>query len=316
MRIVFCTNCGSQQEDKNKFCTNCGKELVFVPQKRQKKTKIIVFIIFGVIFSLLLIFLLLINYEDDGSEINYSKQAVNNESASNTNNDNYNFNQSEITASVVNIYCENIESEEDSRGGSGTIITSDGLILTNSHIIPQDEEYILTGEEGCIVALPDPDTGQPLEIYLAEPISIPVLSDTYDIAFLQIYDAYYDEEEQEYWGSYPKDFSYFDDEGRCLDENVRLGEPVRIFGYPSISGGYNLTVTDGVISSFDLEYGLIYTSAKISYGNSGGLAVDRNGCMIGIPSMISSDEAESLGVIISNDLIYEFIDEVEAYLEE
>jgi len=313
---VFCTNCGFQQEEENRFCTNCGQELIFSPKKGLKKTKIIVYIVVGVILGLLLLFLLLTNYEDTESETNYVKQPANNELISSTNNDNYNFNQSEITASVVNIYCENIDSEEDSGGGSGTIITNDGVILTNSHIIPQDEEYILTGEEGCMVALPDPDTGQPLEFYLAEPISIPVLSDIYDIAFLQIYDAYYDEEEQEYWGTYPREFPFFNDEGRCFNENVRLGEPIRIFGYPTLSGGYNLTVTDGVVSSIDSDYGLIYTSAKIGYGNSGGLAVDRNGCMIGIPSMISSDEAESLGVIISTDLIYEFLDELETYLGE
>lgn len=313
---MFCTNCGSQQEDGSRFCTNCGQELIFSPKKGLKKTKIIVYIVIGVILGLLLLFLLFTNYEDSESETNYVKQPANNESISSTNNDNFNFNQSEITASVVNIYCENIESEEDSGGGSGTIISNDGVILTNSHIIPQDEEYILTGEEGCMVTLPDPDTGQPLELYLAEPISIPGLSDIYDIAFLQIYDAYYDEEEQEYWGTYPREFPFFNDEGRCFDENVRLGEPVRIFGYPTLSGGYNLTVTDGVVSSIDSDYGLIYTSAKIGYGNSGGLAVDRNGCMIGIPSMISSDEAESLGVIISTDLIYEFLEELETYLGE
>jgi len=59
---------------------------------------------------------------------------------------------------------------------------------------------------------------------------------------------------------------------------------------------------------------LIVTSAKISHGNSGGLAVDRRGCMIGVPSMVSSDEAESLGVIISTELMNSFFEEVSTYL--
>jgi len=43
--------------------------------------------------------------------------------------------------------------------------------------------------------------------------------------------------------------------------------------------GYSLTVTDGIVSSLSGD-GLIYTSAKISHGNSGGLAVDKNGCIL------------------------------------
>jgi len=59
-----------------------------------------------------------------------------------------------------------------------------------------------------------------------------------------------------------------------------------------------------------IDEGLIITSAKISYGNSGGLAVDQNGCMIGIPSMVIGDENESLGVIISNVLINDFLQRI------
>ncbi len=84
---------------------------------------------------------------------------------------------------------------------------------------------------------------------------------------------------------------------------------MRIFGYPEISGGYSLTITDGVVSSLPGD-GFVITSAKISNGNSGGLAVDRNGCMIGIPSMVSTDAHESLGVIISTGLIRNFSTEV------
>jgi S1-C subfamily serine protease len=83
----------------------------------------------------------------------------------------------------------------------------------------------------------------------------------------------------------------------------------------SISGGYALTITDGIVSSLLPDEGYIITSAKISHGNSGGLAVDENGCQIGIPAMVSSDDSESLGVIISNNLIEEFTSEVHTYLD-
>ncbi|MDP3955178.1 MAG: serine protease, partial [bacterium] len=222
----------------------------------------------------------------------------------------------EIASSVVNIFCPSISTarNESSSGGSGIMLTKDGIVLTNSHIIPQNKTNILVDETGCLVVLPDSITGQPSEIYLAHPIVIPGISDDYDLAYMQIYDAFYDEETGEYKGTYPKKFPAFDDTNRCNNEDIKLGEPVRIYGYPAISGGYSLTVTDGVVSSFPGE-GLIVTSAKISYGNSGGLAVDKDGCMIGVPSLVSSDDRESLGVIYSMDLVDKFSEEVKTYLD-
>jgi putative serine protease PepD len=215
------------------------------------------------------------------------------------------YNQEEIASSVVNIYCESTQSSEESSGGSGTIIHEDGIILTNSHIIPQDATSLHVGEKGCLVVLPDPINGQPSDIYWARPVVIPGLSDEYDLAIMSINSAYYDDKAQGYAGVYPRRFPVFDDTARCMNKKVQLGESVRIFGYPAISGGYSLTITDGVVSSLPGN-GLIVTSAKVSHGNSGGLAVDRQGCMIGVPSMVSSDENESLGVIISMDLVNEF----------
>ncbi len=223
----------------------------------------------------------------------------------------------EIASSVVNIFCPSTSNarNESSSGGSGIMLTEDGIILTNSHIIPQNKKNILVDETGCLVVLPDSETGQPSEIYLAHPIVIPGISDDYDLAYMQIYDAYYDEEAGKYKGTYPKKFPAFDDTNRCKNENVKLGEAVRIYGYPAISGGYSLTVTDGVVSSFPGD-GLIVTSAKISHGNSGGLAVDKDGCMLGVPSLVSSDDSESLGVIYSMSLVRQFDAEVTQYLKE
>lgn len=220
----------------------------------------------------------------------------------------------EIASSVVNIFCPSTSSYVSSSGGSGIILTDDGIVLTNSHIIPQNKTNMLVDDTGCLVVLPDPDTGQPSEIYLAHPIVIPGVSDDYDLAYMQIYEAYYDKETGEYKGTYPKKFPAFDDTNRCKNENVKLGEPVRIYGYPAISGGYSLTITDGVVSSFPGD-GLIVTSAKISHGNSGGLAVDKDGCMLGVPSLVSSDDSESLGVIYSMTLVRQFDAEVVKYLK-
>lgn len=292
----FCKNCGKEIRENQKFCINCGEVLLSVKfennffLKNKKLIIIISFISLLIIFTLIYLFIKPKNSSSPLLDKN-------------------------IASVVVNMYCESDLSEYAS-GGSGTIWTEDGLVITNAHIIPTND---LTGEidkdSYCLVTLPNPETGQPNEIYWGYPIIIPDLSEDYDIAFVQIDDVYYDDEENIYYGDYPKKFPYYIDDKKCSKDYVKLGEPVRVYGYPSISGGYSLTITDGIISSLLIDEGLIVTSAKISHGNSGGLAVDENGCMLGIPTYFMGDEGESLGMIVSNDFINNFIDEVNAFIE-
>lgn len=220
-------------------------------------------------------------------------------------------NQQDIVSTVVNIFCPNIYNSNDISSGSGTIIDSEGIILTNSHVIPQNQYSLEVGAQGCLVTLPDPATGRPQGLYLAQPVVLQGLSDQYDLAFLKIYDAYYDPGSP-FVNPYPRDFPSLQGGEFCTGPIV-LGEELRIFGYPANSGSYSLTVTDGIVSSLPGD-GTIVTSAKISYGNSGGLAVDRNGCMLGVPTMINIDAGGSLGVIVSLDLVKEFFSRAEAYL--
>ncbi|MFA7676260.1 MAG: trypsin-like peptidase domain-containing protein, partial [Candidatus Shapirobacteria bacterium] len=93
-----------------------------------------------------------------------------------------------------------------------------------------------------------------------------------------------------------------------INYSPSLGENVIIYGYPVTSGGYNLTITDGIISSLN-DDGTILTSAKIDSGNSGGLAVNQNGCFVGVPSAVVNGDYQNLGVIIPQILIDEFINQ-------
>jgi S1-C subfamily serine protease len=288
---MFCIHCGKEIKDQTKYCTECGVEnfVAKATKKRRFLNKKSFFVFLGVItFVIISVFL-------------YSlKEPVVTKSL-----------DIEIASSVVNIYCDN-GTDEGTSGGSGTIMTEDGLVLTNAHIIPEtvNEDTAIT----CMVILPDPTTGAPSEIYQAYPIVLPEISEKYDLAFVQIDDVFVDDEGTVY-GDYPKIFPAYDDMKYCKSGNVILGEPIKIYGYPAISGRYALTITDGIVSSLLADEGLIITSAKISHGNSGGLAVDQYGCRIGIPSMVNSDENESLGVIISNNLISDFTDEVNKILK-
>lgn len=291
---MFCKSCGQQVNRTSKFCKNCGQEVKIenfeVAKfnsikwiKEHKRWLVVV----GVVFVLIL---LVMSFDDSS---NLSKPS--------------NFNPA---SSVVNILCV-AKNSGVSSGGSGTIVSSDGLILTNSHIIPQVGEVLSVKDDRCIVVLPDEFTGQPKEIYYAEPEIIKGLSKEYDIALLQI-SAVYIDEDGESWGSFPNVFPEFNDGPDCKDEYIRLGDSVRIYGYPVTSGGYNLTITEGIVSSFS-DDGTVLTSAKIDSGNSGGLAVDQYGCFIGIPAAVVEGDYQNLGVIIPPEIISEFGDKLENF---
>lgn len=302
---MLCKNCNKEIKDGNKFCNYCGKEILVgvVPIEIQEKEVKIVFnksFYFKIALGFVGLLVLYIIFSARPFSFLTNEREID---------------QEVIKNSVVNVLCE---SGEEISGGSGTIITTEGIVMTNSHVIPQDEEYILTSDEGCLVILPNRQTGQPEEIYWAKPIVYPGLSDEYDLAYLEIYDVFVDEDGK-VWGRYPRTFpSIFAEEHKyddvCQFRTPKLGDPVRIFGYPQTSGGFYLTITDGIISSFSDE-GVILTSAKIDEGNSGGLAVDQKGCMVGIPVTISEGTYQNLGVIISTDLILEFSEKLDTILK-
>lgn len=301
---MFCKYCGHEISTGSQFCKNCGKEVPRISARKRvgqwfrENLKAIVGV---VIFVLILAALDSFSTESPTPPQQLSETSETRQIAS--------YSQDEIAKSVVNIFCPSTRPDEGVTGGSGTIVTDDGLILTNSHVIPQDETTLFVSELGCLVFLPDPTTGQSKDAYLAHPVVIAGPSDDYDLAFMKIYAAVYNEKKGEYAGVYPRTFPTY----QCENENVQLGEPVRVFGYPAISGGYSLTITEGVVSSFPYD-GIIMTSAKISHGNSGGMAVDKQGCMIGVPSSVITDENESLGVIISTRLILNFLGGVQEAL--
>ncbi|MCD6356644.1 MAG: trypsin-like peptidase domain-containing protein, partial [Anaerolineaceae bacterium] len=83
-------------------------------------------------------------------------------------------------------------------------------------------------------------------------------------------------------------------------DDLRLGDPITIMGYPGI-GGETITLTRGEVSGFTAETGygnraFIKTSATIAGGNSGGLATDENYKIIGIPTQVGAGE-------ISGDIV-------------
>jgi hypothetical protein len=223
---------------------------------------------------------------------------------------------SDIIPTVVNIICPDSSQELNldsvGQGGSGVVMTREGMIYTNAHIFQDEEgETIDLHPEGCIVMVPNNETGYPEEIYYAQPTLYGDTGDYYDLATLQVYNVFSDDDGP--WGQYPKRFETLSADV-CIDEPLQLGESMKIFGYPEATGGITLTVTEGVVSSFS-EDGYVLTSAKINYGNSGGLAVDARGCFIGIASAFIEDSVENYGIIIPANLIEEFENEAGIFEE-
>jgi Do/DeqQ family serine protease len=149
--------------------------------------------------------------------------------------------------------------------GSGVIVSSDGYIITNNHVI--------NGASDIEITLNDKKS------YKAELIGTDV---TNDIALVKI-DAI--------------DLPYitFGD-----SDNVRVGEWVLAVGNP-----YNLTatVTAGIISAKGRDLlsknntteSYIQTDAVVNSGNSGGALVNTHGELIGINTMITSTTGSYIG---------------------
>lgn len=225
--------------------------------------------------------------------------------------------QKEIFSTIVKVVCTD-SNDEYSYSGSGTNFIDSGYILTNLHVVKDGDEVL-----SCMVGFPDPETGLIREAYWATPIIDDDNESNLDLALLSIDDPVFDEELNVY-GYYDhildESFPVHEESEECLNSTPVLGEQIYILGYPYLTGGA-LTITDGLVSSLYSQDGYIITSAKISSGNSGGIAVDTNGCYVGVPTATYAEESEEqYGEIIDAQFVEEFSeyvsDEIDTYLSE
>jgi putative serine protease PepD len=188
-----------------------------------------------------------------------------------------------LLPSVVQI---NVSSGQGAGNGTGIIMSSDGQILTNNHVVE------VAAEGGSItVVLPDGSTTD-ATIMGRDPLT--------DIAVIRARDVS---------GLAPADFGSSDD--------VSIGEEVVAIGSPF---GLENTVTSGIVSAVNRPvtsgtepggpvFPAVQTDAAINPGNSGGPLVDMSGNVIGMNSAIqtasgstSSGGSIGLGFAIPVDL--------------
>jgi Do/DeqQ family serine protease len=153
--------------------------------------------------------------------------------------------------------------------GSGVIVSPDGLVVTNYHVIKGG------GETDIKVALSD---------HREFEASLILKDERADLAILRLESAE---------GSFPY-LSFADSDA------VEVGDMVLAIGNPF---GVGQTVTSGIVSALagtrvgvsDYQF-FIQTDAAINPGNSGGALVDMNGRLLGVNTAIYSTSGGSLGI--------------------
>ena len=156
-----------------------------------------------------------------------------------------------------------VQTPKRAAAGSGVIISADGYIVTNNHVVDGADELTVTLNENS-------------KEYSARIIGA---DKTTDLALIKI------------------DAKNLPAIAIANSDDVKVGEWVLAVGNPL---GLNNTVTAGIVSAKARQMGegvasMIQTDAAINQGNSGGALVNTNGALIGINAMIYSQTGSNIG---------------------
>lgn len=154
--------------------------------------------------------------------------------------------------------------EDETSLGSGVIVSPDGYILTNNHVIEQADQIIVALQDGrhAVAKLVGTDSGTDLAVIKVDLQNLPVLP--------------------------------------FKTSPSLVGDVVLAIGNPF---GVGQTVTQGIISALgrrglgiNTYEDFIQTDAAINPGNSGGALIDVAGNLVGINTAIFSRTGGSLGI--------------------
>ena len=157
--------------------------------------------------------------------------------------------ESNMKRSVVYVQTNKVQ-------GSGILLSSDGLIATNYHVIENASTIQFVFSDGTI--------------YQGETTVVGLKPES-DIALLRI--------------------NKNDLKPAPVSESYSIGDTVSAVGAPY---GNRNTITTGVIRAYDRDY--IYSTAVILQGSSGGGLFDANGKLIGMTSAYTDEEYLSIPI--------------------
>jgi serine protease DegQ len=160
---------------------------------------------------------------------------------------------------------ENEDEQADNSLGSGVIVSEQGLILTNNHVVSTADEIEVALADGrklpAKLVGTDPETD--LAVIKIEGENLPAIT-----------------------------FADYD--------KLNVGDVVLAIGNPF---GVGQTVTQGIVSALGRNHlgintfeNFIQTDASINPGNSGGALIDASGNLVGINSAIYSRSGGSMGI--------------------
>lgn len=165
--------------------------------------------------------------------------------------------------------------------GSGFIITPDGYIVTNSHVVKDADEITVIFDEA------DEYSGKLIGFDANTDIAL-IKIEASNLPHLEMIDS----------------------------ELIRVGQPVAAIGTPL---GLRATLTSGIISAkgrnnLDITRveDFIQTDAAINRGNSGGPLVDLEGRVVGMNTAIVSPTGSNMGIgfAIPSNMIAHVIDQI------
>lgn len=163
--------------------------------------------------------------------------------------------------------------------GSGTLLTPDGLILTNYHVI-ESASGKATADGDVVISLSLDERHPPVELFRGRVVQS---DEERDMALVEVTSGLYYQPIPESYA-----FPYLD---LGDSDALRIGAPLQVLGFP-VTGGtgsrVSVTYTTGVVSGFEsAAFGtIIKTDADISSGNSGGAALDSEFRLIGLPTSV------------------------------
>lgn len=165
--------------------------------------------------------------------------------------------------------------ERGTSGGTGCIISKNGLILTSSHVIEKADNITVTTHSG--------------KKYNA--VTVAILKNKNDLAIIKIE---------------PKEDLMLSTFGNS--DNIKVGQRVLTIGCPF---GFKDTLTTGIISRIDNQRNKIQTDAAINPGCSGGPLLNMKGEIIGInQSIYNPDNNRSnigIGFALPSNYAIDFI---------